>query len=182
MGNAADFLNDKSLLEGLTIRARAAYYLAVAESVFAAAPPDDGSREIARQAMNMAWQWIEGAPIEVVELHWYLENEDTGLQFFQSNTCIVVSGALAYVIWRAYEAEGEANKMGQTINEVTEGMIVEFHDFAEQTGRFDHQLARRLLNYLRTNYTTSKIDDLGAPILRRDIASGANIEIHNCLQ
>jgi len=49
--------------------------------------------------------------------------------------------------------------------------------FAEQTGRFDHQLAHRLLNYLRANYTTSKIDDLGGPILRRDIASGANIEI-----
>lgn len=87
MGNGADFLNNQHLLEGLTIRARAAYYFAVAESVFAAAPPDDGSLEIARQAMNMAWQWIEGASIEADELDWYLENEDTGLQYFiKSNT------------------------------------------------------------------------------------------------
>ena len=177
MGDDADFLNNRRLLEGLTIRARAAYYLAVAESVFAAAPPDDGSLEPAREAMNMAWQWIEGASIEVYDLDWYLENEDTGLQYFQSDTCIVVCGALAYVIRRAYEAAGEVNKMGQSICEVTEEQIVELHHFAEQTGRFDHQLAHGLLNYLRANYTTSKIDDLGSPILRRDIASGANIEI-----
>ena len=85
MGNNADFLNNQRLLEGLTIRARAAYYLAVAESVRAAAPPDDGSLEHARQAVNMAWQWIEGAPVEAVALDWYLENEETGLQYFKSN-------------------------------------------------------------------------------------------------
>jgi hypothetical protein len=176
-GKDLDFLNDKSLLEGLTIRARAAYYLAVAESVFAAAPPDDRGLEIARQAMNKAWQWIEGASVEADELDGYLENEDTGLQFFiKSNTCVAVSAALSYVIWRAYQAEG-AKYTPQTMNEVTEEMIVALHGFAEQTSRFDHQLARRLLSYLRTNYMTSKIDDLGAPILRRDIASGANIEI-----
>jgi hypothetical protein len=179
MGNDADFLNDRRLLEGLTIRAQAAYYLAVAESVFAAAPPDDGSLEPARQAVNMAWQWIEGAPIEAVALDWCLENEETGLQYFKSNACIAVSAALAYVTWRAYQVEGGKNNpnMGQTICEVTEEMIVELHRFAGQSGRFDHQLARRLLNYLRANYTTSKIDDLGGPILRRDIAGGANIEI-----
>jgi hypothetical protein len=33
------------------------------------------------------------------------------------------------------------------------------------------------LNYLRANYAALKIDDLGGLILRRDIASGANIEI-----
>jgi hypothetical protein len=177
MGNDADFLNNQSLLDGLTNRARAAYYLAVAESVFAAAPPDDGSLEIARQAMNRAWQWIEGASVEADELDGYLEDEDTGLQFFiKNNTSVAVSAALFYVIWRAYQAEG-AKHMPQQINEVTEEMIVELHKFAEQTGRFDHQLARRLLNYLRANYAASKIDDLGGPILRRDIASGANIEI-----
>src|SRR5215469_2245475 len=171
MGNDADFLNDRRLLEGLTIRARAAYYLAVAESVFAAAPPDDGSLEIARQSMNMAWQWIEGASVEAEELDWYLENEDTGLQFFiKNNTSITISAALGYVIWRAYQAEG-AKDLPQTINEVTEEMILDLHRFAERTGRFDHQLARRVLNYLQANYSTSKIDDLGGPILRREIAS-----------
>ena len=176
VGNDADFLSNQSLLEGLTIRARAAYYLAVAESVFAAVPPDDGSLEPARQAMNMAWQWIEGASVKGDELDWRLENEDTGLMYFQSNTSVVVAAALAYVTWGAYQAEG-TKIMGQIINEVTEEMIVDLHHFAEQTGRFDHQLARRLLNYLRANYATSEIDDLGGPILRRDIASGANIEI-----
>lgn len=67
--------------------------------------------------------------------------------------------------------------MGQTICEVTEELIVAFHHFAEQTGGFDHQLAHRLLNYLRANYATSEIDDFGGPIMRRDIASGANIEM-----
>src|SRR5262245_21098132 len=178
MGIDADFLNNRRWLEGLTIRARAAYYLAVAESLFAAAPPDDGSQELARQGMNMAWQWIEGASVKAVELHRYLENDgDTGLISFQSNTCAAVSQALAYVIWRAYLAEGHENEMGQTICEVTEEDFVYLHHFAERSGRFDHQLARRLLNYLQANYTTSKIDDLGYPILRREIASGANIEI-----
>ena len=178
MGNDADFLNNPRLLDGITIRARASYYLAVAESVFAAAPPDDGSLEIARQAMNMAWQWIEGASVEADELDGCLEDEDTGLQFFiKNNTSITISAALAYVIWGAYQAEGR-KVLPQTINEVTEQiMILDLHRFAELTGRFDHQLARRLLNYLRANYTTSKIDDLGGPILQRDIASGADIEI-----
>jgi hypothetical protein len=56
-------------------------------------------------------------------------------------------------------------------------MIVEVRRFAEQTGRFDHPQARRHLNYLQANYATSKTNDLGGPILRCDIASGANIEI-----
>jgi hypothetical protein len=176
MGNEADFLNNRRLLEGLTIRARAAYYLAVAESVFAAAPPDDGSLEPAREAMNMAWQWIEGASVKGDELDWHLENEDTGVIYFDSNTSVVVSTALAYVTWGAYQAEGR-KILGQILNEVTEELIVELHRFAEQTGRFDHQLAHRLLDYLRANYLTSTIDDLGGPILRRDISSGANIEI-----
>src|SRR5262245_62616687 len=111
MGIDADFLNNRRWLEGLTIRARAAYYLAAAESVFAAAPPDDGSLELARQATNMAWQWIEGASVKAVELHRYLENDgDTGLISFQSNTCVAVAAAMAYLIWRAYQAEGEENK------------------------------------------------------------------------
>src|SRR5262245_54991916 len=103
MGNDADFLNNQRLLAGLTIRARAAYYIAVAESVLAAAPADDGSLDPAREAMNVAWQWIEGAQVEAVALAWYLENEETGLQYFESNACIAVSAALAYVTWRAYQ-------------------------------------------------------------------------------
>jgi hypothetical protein len=34
-----------------------------------------------------------------------------------------------------------------------------------------------MLNYLQANYSTSKVDELGSAILRRDIASDADIEI-----
>lgn len=82
--------------------------------------------------------------------------------------------ALIYVIWRAYQAEGETY-VPQTIEHVCESLIVEFHRHAEKTGKFDRHLARRLLNYLQANYT-SNTDELGSAILRRDIANGANVE------
>jgi Immunity protein Imm6 len=176
MATDMDIFNNPTLLEDITIRARAAYYVAVAESVFAAAPPDDGSLDHGRVAMNMAWQWIEGVPVTAYDLDWQLENEDTGLISFPSDTCAVVGTALAYVIWQAYRAEG-AKRMPQTIGEYDESVIVGFHRLAENTKVFDHQLARRLLNYLQASYATSQTDELGSPILRRDVASGANIEI-----
>jgi len=177
MAADTDIFANPALLEGLTTRARAAYYVALAESIFAAAPPDDGSLHVAREAMNAAWRWIAGVPVTARDLHSYVEREDdTGLASFPSDTCAVVGTALAYVVWQAYRAEGQ-KRLPQLVEGYDESVIVEFHQLAENTKVFDHQLAHRLLNYLQAHDATTKTDELGSAILRPDIASGANIEI-----
>jgi len=52
------------------------------------------------------------------------------------------------------------------------------HDWAKSTGRFDHEVARRLLDYLQTNYPVSKPNELGGPIPRAGvIAAGGGRSI-----
>jgi Immunity protein Imm6 len=180
MANDADFLDRPAFLEAVTIRARAAYYLAVAESVFAAIPPTDEGLNYARAAINMAWQWVAGTPIEADDLYLCLENEDgTGLVVFtyraknerkRGAAWEVVYTAIMYVIWQAYQAEG-AKYVPQTIEAADETMVVDLHRYAEDTGEFDHQVARRLLKYLQANYPASKADELGSPISRGDVTA-----------
>jgi hypothetical protein len=185
MGNDGDFLHNPALLEAVTIRARTAYYLAVAESVLPAIPSTDEGFNYAREAMNRAWQWIAGAPITAADLYRCLENEhDTGLVVFfyraadereRGAAWGVVYTAIMYVIWQAYRAEG-AKYVPQTIEATDETMVLDLHRYAEDTGRFDHQLAHRLLNYLQANYA-SKNDELGRPISRRDVTTGVSIGV-----
>jgi hypothetical protein len=186
MTNDSGFLDNPALLEALTIRARAAYYLAVTESVFAAIPLDEEHRKYAIKAMNLAWQWVAGAAVEGDDIYVYFENADgTALVMYPKGNdekrgaaWNTVCTAIMYVIWRAYTPE-ERKYMSQTMDLVDETLVLELHGYAEGTGRFDHQVARRLLNYLQANYPASKPDELGSPVSRAGVIAaggGASIE------
>jgi hypothetical protein len=171
-------LDDPALLEAVTIRARSAYFIAIAESAFAAVPATDPGLSYAHEALKMAWQWIAGAQIAAEDLYLRLENEDgTGLMAFGykakdqsvSNAAwSTLITAYMYVIWQAYRAQG-AVYLPQTIESADDTMIADLHQFAERTGRFDHEFARRIRNYLQANYPASKGDELGRAISRADV-------------
>jgi hypothetical protein len=178
MANDAGFLDDPALLEAFTRRARCAYYLVVAEAAFAAMSSRDPGFPHAREALDMAWQWVAGEQIAADDLYLKLENEDgSGLMRFgyearnepsRSAVWNTLITAIMYVIWQAYRADGAAY-VPQTIESVDETIIADLHRHAEHTGRFDQQQARRILDYLQANFTTSTSDELGGAIQRSDV-------------
>jgi hypothetical protein len=84
--------------------------------------------------------------------------------------------AIMYETWQAHQAD-RAKYMPQTIEPAGETMVADLDRYAEDTGRFDHQLAHHHLNYLQANYAASTIDELGSPISRSDVttSSGATM-------
>jgi hypothetical protein len=206
--NNSGIVDNPSLLWCVTIRARVAYYLAVAESVFAAIPSDDEHRNDAIEAINLAWQWVAGVAVEGDDIYEYFEHGDrrTGLvrtiaraEFagedvhgrFEKGDIVLamfpegtdpawraVCTAIMYAIWQVYEAEGrnyqdyedykvEGKKcFPRTIELADDNDVWILHDCAKRTGRFDHEVARRLLDYLQANYPVSKPNELGGPIPR----------------
>jgi Immunity protein Imm6 len=177
MANDA-LLDDPALLEAVTIRARSAYFIAVAENVFAAVPAADPGLRYAHEALTMAWQWIAGAQIAAEDLYLRLENEDgTDLMAFGykakdqpvSNAAwSTLITAYIYLIWQAYRAQG-AVYLPQTIESADDTMVADLHQFAGRTGKFNHEFACRIRDYLLANYPASKGDDLGPAISRGEV-------------
>jgi len=187
MANDSGFFDNPALLDTLTTRGRAAYYLAVTESIFAAIPLDDEGRCYAREAIKLAWQWVGGAPVEGDDLYRCVENQyGTGVTMFPREkgekrlaAWGAVCMAIMYVTWRAWKSEGrDDNNRPQTMESVDETWLLELHRYAEGTGMFDRKVARRLLDYLQANYPASMPNELGGPIPRAPVITaggGASI-------
>jgi len=71
------------LLGGMTIGARAVYFLAFAERAVARMKRDAAGYKEARSALDAAWRWVGNKGVKGDSLYAYLENEDdTGLMVF----------------------------------------------------------------------------------------------------
>jgi len=129
------------LLGGMTIRARAVYFLALAERAVARMKRDAAGYKEARSALDAAWRWVGNEGIKGDSLYAYLENEDdTGLMVFGgaarhneelASLWNVILTALLYVIWQAYQEEGE-EYLPQTIEAVDESIVGDLHRHAEK--------------------------------------------------
>jgi hypothetical protein len=182
MVNDAPFSHDgsdgRAFLDAITIRARAAYFLAVAADVFGDAADSDTARTRAQQALSQGWNLIAGAvQVAADDLYALLEDEDgTGLMAFgyearrepvRSAAWNALITAMMYVTWEAYRTEG-ARHLPQTIESVDATIIDHLHRFAERTGRFDRGFASRLRTYLQANHAASQ-DELGRSIARDEV-------------
>lgn len=162
----------------ITIRARVALYLAVAESVFAGIKTNDEGHAEARKALDKCWKWLEGEEIDGDTLYECLENEhDTGLLVFGSmaagnplklSVWNTLATALMYVIWQAYEAEGE-KYLPQTIEEVNETMIDDLLSCATESNQFNVSWFEELKQYLLEKYPTNEPTQLGKPIDKTEV-------------
>lgn len=170
------------LLSDLTVRARVAFHLAVAEEAFATVAPGDPGRARAREALDAGWRWVEGAPVSADELYRRLENEqDTGLMVWGQAAsadpeaaaawCAIID-AWMYLVWRAYAAES-CVYLPQTIEDVDETMIDDLLGHAGQTRSFDPTRATRRRDRLLERHRRGDVERLGQPLTRDEaLAAG----------
>jgi hypothetical protein len=164
-------------ISAITIRARAAFYLAVSEDLFDAIKISDEGYSQAREALDKCWLWLEGKQISGNTLYEYLANEnDTGVATFESmvddpskspawNTLVM---SLAYVIWQEYKIEGE-KYLPADIEEVSEAMIDEFLAFASESENFNKTKLDKLEQYLLNEYASKTADEQGNFIRKNEI-------------
>lgn len=176
-----DFIN------AITIRARVAFYLAIAESLFDAINVSDEGYFQARKALDECWLWLEGKEISGDTLYKYLANEDdTGVATFESmvddlskspawNTLVM---SLAYIIWQEYKIEGE-KYLPADIEEVSEAVIDEFLAFASESENFDKTKFDRLKRHLLKEYASKTADEQGGFIRKNEIMSFLDRSLQN---
>ncbi len=89
---------------------------------------------IVHEALEKCWKWVRDKNIEAHELYLYLENMEekdvlTYMQFesdpHKEKVWICIGDALAYIIWEAYQYEGE-EYLPQTIESVDIETIDDF--------------------------------------------------------
>jgi Immunity protein Imm6 len=156
----------------ITIRARVALYLAVAEHLSGAVAPEDVGYTELRQGLNACWAWLEGKRISADHLHEYLANlDDTGVSTFASmvrtpawNTA---ETAMAYLVWQAYKIEGQ-KYLPADIEEVNEELMDDLLSFAREARDFDEATLEKLRRYLLEHHG-SRTGDEGAIIKKSEI-------------
>ena len=166
-----DFINK------ISIKARVAFYIAIAEKLFEQVNQNVSGYTQAREALDHCWSWLEGKAITGDELYEYLENEqDTGLMVFGyyfKNDPInepiwkIIITSLMYNIWQAYQIENE-RYLPQTIEDVDETIIDDFMRYIDECQTFNRVWVDLLINYLIENYGTSNTNGNSA-ILKNEV-------------
>jgi hypothetical protein len=162
----------------MTIRARVALYLAVAENVFKLLKEEDKGYAEAKDALDKCWEWLEGRNVSADTLYEYLENaDDSGLLVFGSMAAgnslklsiwNTLATALMYVIWQAYNVEGE-KYLPQTIEEVDETMIDDLLSCATESNQFNVSWFEKLKQHLLDKYPVNELNQLGKPVHKAEV-------------
>lgn len=165
-------------INNITIRARVAFYLAVAQKAFEGLSENDQGYLQADEALKQCWNWLEGKNISGDELCEYLENErDTGLMVYSSFVqgdpvkepiWITIITALMYTIWQAYQIENE-KYLPESIEQVDEGAIDILIEYAKKCANYDEHWIKLLENYLLEKYRTTNMNEVGIAILKDEI-------------
>jgi hypothetical protein len=159
-------------MNSVTIRARAALYLAVTENLFGAINQEDKGYVQARKGLDLCWMWVEGEKVEADSVYEYLTNEDdvdvlstasATEDLIKSPAWDTTVTALYYVIWQIYQAEGE-RYLPADVDEVNEEIIYDHLSNAKKSERFQENQFEYLKKYLLKHYPIEEINPLGKPI------------------
>jgi hypothetical protein len=164
-------------MNAITVRARAAFYLAITESLFDAIRQEDEGYAQARESLDMCWMWVEGESVEADTIYEYLTNEDD-VDVLSTASAIedpikspawdTVVTALYYVIWQIYRAEGE-KYLPADVDEVNEEIINDHLANAKKSKGFQENQFKELKEYLLAEYPVDEKNQLGEPISRSTI-------------
>lgn len=164
----------------ITDRARVAFCLAIAQKSFEELSKDDKGYLIASEALEQCWSWLEGKNISGDELCEYLENErDTGLMVYSSLVqgdpvkepiWITIITALMYTTWQSYQVKNE-KYLPQSIEQVDEGVIEIFIDYAKKCINYDEIWVELLEAYLLEKHKATDMNEIGIEISKNEIMS-----------
>jgi hypothetical protein len=164
-------------ISAVTIRARAAFYLAIAESLFSVIKQEDEGYPQARKSIDMCWMWVEGKSVKADTIYEHFTNEDDVDVLSTASAiedpvkspawnCVVT--ALYYVIWQVYKAEGE-KYLPADVDEVNEEIIYDHLANAKKSKNFHEHQFENLKEYLLENYPIDVVNPLGKLIRKSTI-------------
>jgi len=167
-----DTLN--KFIQTVTIRARVAYVLGIAEHIISEVKSDYDGYLLAKEAIKTAWAWQNNASVSADVLNEYLMNEDEeGLLIHEQEASedmvsawVTITTAIAYVAWQAYQQKNEFPP--GALCEVSEDIVEQVIEYASQTNVYDAYFVKKLSEYLNTKCSTNKSNELGKPINRED--------------
>ncbi|MHC5595180.1 MAG: Imm6 family immunity protein [Nostoc sp.] len=160
-------------VENVTVRARVAFVLVIAESILVELENDHKCFALGQEALNLAWTWEEMGDIEGRILAEYVDSpteKDLGVcELYHEDNEAMVSAAIAltlsigYVAMYAYRLE-KAQHMPEPIAEIGEDTISQIIEFALQTNSIDESYVSRAYYFILGKYRTNTPSELGESI------------------
>jgi hypothetical protein len=155
----------------ITIRARAAFVLLIADSLMPELRHEGEGYIFALKAFEITASWINGKDVSGDELNDLLMNHhDQGIFAYVDNrkqrvsdrAYTVLGGAISYVAWHAYRT----NKLmlPDGIQAVTEHFVQWLIDEASKSPSFGTHLATRIWFHLFEHFKIHDDDELGSPV------------------
>ena len=157
-----------------SIRGRVAFALALAERCVELLKHDNVAYQLARNALDDAWMWEEGAVVSGDRLSGYLENaEDESLVAYESMAperakpgFAAIITAVAYVAWHAYIEDHESALMSESINEVSEAALDDIVALVEASTELGPRFVDRVADYIANECASESPLALGQPVAR----------------
>ena len=158
------------ILNNPSQKVKAAFSLAIAEMVLDELKSDEEGYLIAKEALELSWQWIEKENVSGSTLAEYVDSpteKDLGIreEFYDDNkvmisALVVLTIAIGLVARFAYELSGD-RKMPTPIWETNEKSLYDLIDFASKTNLYNQEKVNRIIDFLISNHDTinqQKID------------------------
>ncbi len=155
----------------LTIRARAAFALLIAELLIANLDSDAEGYDAARKGLRVGAAWVAGGEVTGDQLSdTLLDPNDEGIYAYidrrkpRETDCSynVLGAAISYVAWKAYLTE--KSTLPEGFESVTEDYIQWLVDEADKSALFNLDYINKVYDYLRDNFKAAKDNELGEPI------------------
>jgi hypothetical protein len=173
-------LETLKFIQSITTYARAAFHLAIAESLWSLFEnhPWVEKRNIVRGALDTCWDWCEGKPIDYCNLydaHGSDEKPNIYSKLYeetdQSNVdaWIAIDGAITYVIWKELAICKDQDWLPADIENMTEECILESINYAKKVPGWSESQFDPLKKHLLVNYPSTNPDELGSPITREEV-------------
>jgi Immunity protein Imm6 len=164
----------------MTIRARAAYLLVIAEHIFQAVNSNHSDYSLARAALEGCWNWVAGSNLSAWEVYCLHTDENIDLQPIglgftaydesdpvQQNIWYYLDGVVMYIAW--YLFKYEKNTIPADLELEGEGFIDEVIRTAIETNLFEESKYESFKQYLLETYPATETDELGPPITREEV-------------
>jgi hypothetical protein len=159
------------MLEKLTIRARVAFVLGVADRVMLNLIEHSTAFDAGSKAISAGWRWVEGGSISANELYDnHVENLAIQSSMIDNPALGTVISALYYVMWHAFKQEindGKAPIVPNDIAEVSEEVVDEVCDYATKAKNCDDVWIISVIRRMTKDYTAVQKGEMGSTITRK---------------
>lgn len=162
----------------ISVKARIAFYLVIAEKVIKGLPKDSIGYCNARETLDKCWDICRGVRLDGDELCSYLENEEgTGIMVFSSEVMddevlepiwLTIITATMYTIWQTYRINGDIY-VPESIEEVDEDAIDYLVENAIKCKGITKDLIKKIKDLFLERYKVEDINEIGNNIEKDEI-------------